>query len=402
MMLSSIRVLLVPLPGARVSETLQYRAFLSYSRADAGVALRVGRSLERFRFDRKRIGQSSGIGPIFCEQYDFSTRPSLGAATLAALADSAALIILASPYSAQCNYFSKQMGLFKLRHPERPVIVLIVERTPDDLEKASFLPALRFAVARDSVESPADAVPPDLYESDGFEIAIAKVVGQLTGIDSRHVCKRADRSGRPQGRTRTAVTAAVALLATASGVFWQSHQRKVAWAEAAALVERYELRSPTQAANPGARESLTQAITAIAERAAMDRRYSEALELLKAGRFTEAEAPLKAVAEDRAKRSAKDGAQAFRHLAAIAAISDPGWAREDYAEAARRDPSDIAGMFRNGWFQQEAGQFDLAEASYRRVIASATASNNEWVLWAQFGMGDLERERGRGIAFGIL
>jgi hypothetical protein len=177
MMLSSIRVLVVPPPGASVPETFKYRAFLSYSRADAGVALRVGRSLERFRFGRKLVGRSSGIGPIFCEQYDFFTRPSLGAATVAALADSAALIILASPYSAQCNYFNKQVGLFKLRHPERPVIVLIVERTPDDLQKTSFLPALRFAVAPDSVESPADAIPPDLYESDGFEIAITKVVG---------------------------------------------------------------------------------------------------------------------------------------------------------------------------------------------------------------------------------
>src|SRR6202042_2015522 len=78
-----------------------------------------------------------------------------------------------------------------------------------------------------------------------------------------------------------------------------------------------------------------------------------------------------------------------------AAISDPGRAREYYANATRLDPSDIVGLFRNGWFQQEAGQFDVAEATYRRVIASVQASNSEWVLWALYGKGDIERERGR-------
>jgi tetratricopeptide (TPR) repeat protein len=383
----------------------KYRAFLSYSRADAGVARLVSGRLERFRIDRDLVGRPTRVGPvpealrpIFRNRRDFFTRPSLGAATVAALADSAALIILASPHSVRSKYVNEQVRLFKLRHPERPVIVLIVEGTPDDPEKRSFPPALRFVVAPDWAESPADALLPDLHEGDGFELAIAKVVGRLIGLAPQDVYHRAERTRRRRGRIRSAIAAAMAVLATASGVFfWQSHQQKVAWAEVAALVDRYKLVHPTQTAVPGAKESLTRAITAIAEAAATDPGYAKALVLLKAGKITEAEQPLSAVAEDKAKRASKDArdaAVAYRNLASIAAISDPGCAREYYAEAARLEPSNIEGLFRNGWFQQEAGQLDVAEASYRRVITSARASNNEWVLWAQFGKGDIERERG--------
>jgi tetratricopeptide (TPR) repeat protein len=198
----------------------------------------------------------------------------------------------------------------------------------------------------------------------------------------------------------------MAVLATASGVLvWQSHQNRLALAEFAALAERYKLASPTQAAAPGAKESIAEAIAIIAEGAAADPRYAEALELLKAGKAAEAEPSLQAAADVKAMRAAqqvgmqvgkpaKAAAAAYRALASIAAISDPGRAREYYAKATRLDPSDIVALFRNGWFQQEAGQFDLAEATYRKVIMSVQASNSEWVLWAHFGKGDIERERG--------
>jgi tetratricopeptide (TPR) repeat protein len=383
----------------------KYRAFLSYSCADAGLARRVSARLSRFRIDRELVGRPAPGGrvpdalwPIFRSRHDLITGPSLGAAARAALADSAALIILASPHLLRSKYNNEQFRLFRLRHPERPVIVLIIEGRPDDPERKSFLPALRFVVAPDWAQSPADALPLDRCVGDGFKLAIAKVVGWLIGLGAQNAYQRAEIVRRQRGRTRIAVAAAMAVLATASGVlFWQWDQRKVAWAKAAALIDRYELASPTQAADPGAKESLIQAITAIGERAATDLRYAEALELLRAGKLAEAESRLNAVAEDKARRDPKNGAAAYRNLASIAAISDPAWAREYYAKAARLDPTNIDGMFRNGRFQHEAGQLDVAEASYRMVITSARSVNNEWVLWvlwAQFGKGDIERERG--------
>ena len=142
MMLSSVRVIVVPLPGTSVPDTFKYRAFLSYSPVDSGVARRVRGRLERFRVDRELVGCPTRVGPvpetlrpIFSDRHDFFASPSLGSATVAALADSAALIILASPHSVRSRYVDKQIKFFKLRHPGRPVIVLIVEGTLDDPEQ---------------------------------------------------------------------------------------------------------------------------------------------------------------------------------------------------------------------------------------------------------------------------
>jgi tetratricopeptide (TPR) repeat protein len=390
--------------GAIVDKTPKYRAFLCYSHADAGAARRVRHRLEGFCIDRELVGHITRLGPvpatlrpIFRKRFFFDSSPLVGAATIAALDNSAALVLLASPGSARSKYVDSQVRLFKSRHPDRPVIPLIVDGTPDDPEIGCFPPALRFAVVPDGAESPADMVPPDLRNrGDGFDLAIAKVVARMTGLSPHNLYHRAERKRNLQDRLRARVAAASVMLAIAAGAFfWQAQQQKAARAEVSALVHKYDRLGPTQAADPGARESLTQAITAIADGAVTDKRYASALALLKVGRFAEAEPLLQAVAQDKAKRSAKDAAAADRTLASIAAVSEPGRAREYYAQAARLDPSDIEGMFRNGWFQYQAGQLDAADASYRRVIASATASNNEWVHWALLGKGDIERERGR-------
>ena len=224
----------------------------------------------------------------------------------------------------------------------------------------------------------------------------------LQSTDDLFAYRRAERERRErrkQRRLRAAVAAVmVALAIVGGGFYWQSHQQKQTLTEIAALVDKYSLATPAQAAIPGAKQSLTQAITAIAEGAASDPRYAQALALLKAGKPNEAEPLLKAVAEDKEKRAdkdAKDAAAAYRNLASIAAVSDPGRAREYYAQAARLDPSDVSGMFQNGWFQEQAGQLDAARAAYARVIAAAKpGADDEALVWAKFGMGDIAQQRG--------
>jgi Putative serine esterase (DUF676) len=93
----------------------------------------------------------------------------------------------------------------------------------------------------------------------------------------------------------------------------------------------------TTPAPPGADQELKKAVIAIDEGAKLDSRYAQALHLLKAGKPSEAEPLLKAVAEDKEKiadRESKDAAAAYRNLASIAAVSEPGRAREYYAKAA--------------------------------------------------------------------
>jgi tetratricopeptide (TPR) repeat protein len=388
---------------------LKYRAFLSYSHADTGVALRVHRRLESFHIDKELVGRVTPAGPIpkalrpiFRDRNDFDAGSSLGAETGTALDDSAALILLASPRSARSKYANEEVRRFKSRHPDRPVIPLIIDGSPGDAKNECFPPALRFAVALDGAvtDIPTDVLAADLRETgDGFELALAKVVARLIGLAPDDVYHRAERERRRQGRLRMAVAAVIALLAiVGGGLFWQSAQQKQTLNEIAALVDKYSLVTPAQAAVPGAKQSLTQAITAIAEGAATDHRYAQALALLKAGKPSEAEPLLKAVAEDKEKRAdkdAKDAAAAYRNLASIAAVSDPGRARDYYARATRLDPSDIGGMVQNGWFEEQAGQLDVAQAAYARVIAAAKpGADDKNLVWAKFGIGGIELQRG--------
>ena len=392
-----------------MTETFKYRAFLSYSHADTGMAMRVHKRLEGFHIDKELVGRVTATGPIpkvlrpiFRDRNDFDAGSSLGAETSAALDGSAAFILLASPHAAHSKYVNEEVRLFKSRHPDRPLIPLIVDGEPGNPQNECFPPALRFAVTPDGAitDTAGDALAADLREKgDGFELALAKVVARLIGLAPDDVYRRAERERRRQNRLRAAVAATIAVLVIAGGgFFWQSHQQKQTLAEITALVDKYSLVTPAQAAVPGARASLTQAISAIAEGAATDPRYAKALALLKSGKPNEAEPLLKAVAEDKEKRAdkdAKDAAAAYRNLASIAAVSDPGRAREYYAQAARLDPSDISGMLQNGWFQEQAGQLDAAQAAYARVIAAAKPGAGDGdLVWAKFGIGDIEQERG--------
>jgi tetratricopeptide (TPR) repeat protein len=167
-----------------------------------------------------------------------------------------------------------------------------------------------------------------------------------------------------------------------------------------ALVRQLLERTPGPQA-PGAKAAVREAVTAIEKGAAADPRYAKALELLKAGNPAEAEPLLKAVAQDKERSAstnsndAKEAAAAYRNLAAIASVSEPGRARGYYAKAAQLDPSDIEGMFQNGWFQKEAGQLDAAQSAYSRVVEVAKPGvNDHMLIWSKLGLGDIQQQRG--------
>jgi formylglycine-generating enzyme required for sulfatase activity len=186
----------------------KYRAFLSYSHANTKVAKRVHAWLEGFRIDKDLVGQSTPAGtipeslrPIFRDRYEFDAGGSLAEQTNLALDASAALIVLASSHAARSKYVNAELSIFKSRHPERPVIPLIIDGEPGDIANECFPPALRFAVNRDGSisETPVDLLAADLREQgDGFELALAKVVARLLGVPPDDIYRRADRERRRQ------------------------------------------------------------------------------------------------------------------------------------------------------------------------------------------------------------
>ena len=401
--------------------TLQYRAFIAYSQHDAGWAKWLQRWLEGFRGDKDLIGRDATgtihttLRSIFCHP---DNSPSSHALTLAALDASHALIVICSPAAAKSDNVSEDIRLFKSRHPERPVIPLIVDGKPGDPELECFPPALKFKLDADGniTDEPSEVLAADAREEgDGETLALAKMVSRLLGVSADEVYhrsergfRRAKRADRRRAWLRGGTAAVFLALVALTGVFTYSDSLKFAHsvryeiqkqetlAGIEALVVKFGAIDSAGTSTPEAGPSVTEAISSISEGATLEPRYARALELLRAGKYQEAEPLLAAVAEDKKRlASSKEAAEALRNLASIAAIADHGKARSNYAEAAALDRDHVEGMFWHGWFQAEAGSLDEAETAYRRVISTAKAKEDDWALyWARLGVGDIRLSRG--------
>jgi hypothetical protein len=216
--------------GAFVVDTVRfkYHAFLSYGHRDVSWAKWLHGQLEGFRLDKDLIGRETAIGPvpktlrpIFRDREDFSGGHTLTAATVAAIDASAALIVLCSPVAATRPAVNEEVRLFRSRHPDRPVIPVIIEGTWPD----NFPPALRFELAADGnvSDQPITILGPDLRESaDGRTLGLAKVIAGLTGLGPDDIFRRAERARRRRTRIWAGIAGFCILLsvaATSSAVY---------------------------------------------------------------------------------------------------------------------------------------------------------------------------------------
>ena len=214
---------------------LKYRAFISYSHADTSWAKWLHRGLEGFCIDKDLVGRETATGtipkslrPVFRDRDDFTAGHTLSEQTLAALDVSHALIVICSPSAAKSGYVNEEIRLFKSRHPDRPVIPLIVDGKPGDPELECFPPALKFKLDEDGqiADEPVEVLAADAREEgDGKNLSLAKVVAGLLDVSSDDVFRRVERERRRKGRVRNGIVAVLAFLAiaaTGSAVYaWQ-------------------------------------------------------------------------------------------------------------------------------------------------------------------------------------
>lgn len=127
---------------------------------------------------------------------------------MAALDDASALILLASPASANSKSVDEEVRLFLSRHPDRPLIPLILAGEPGNPDHECFPPALQKA---------GDILAADLRETgDGPELALAKVVARLIGLPPDEIFRRAERERRRRARFRYAIVGILAGLTVAA------------------------------------------------------------------------------------------------------------------------------------------------------------------------------------------
>ena len=129
--------------------------------------------------------------------------------------------------------------------------------------------------------------------------------------------------------------------------------------------------------------------------AAGDERLSQALQLLQAKKPEQAEPLLLSVAEEKAARIAqdsKDAAEAYRVLAAIASVSDPGRAQVAYEKALSYDPGDLRSAMMAGWIAMGRGQMQHAADLFRLV--QEKSSSGVQLFWTHLGFADFYEWRG--------
>ncbi len=137
--------------------------------------------------------------------------------------------MICSPASAKSAYVTEEIRLFKARHPDRPVIPLIVDGKPGDPDLECFPPSLRFKLDDDGqlTGEPVELLAADAREQgDGKNLALAKVVAGLLGLSSDDIFRRAERDRRRRQRSWIAGLSAVAIMLAGLAVWAEINRRE--------------------------------------------------------------------------------------------------------------------------------------------------------------------------------
>ena len=178
------------------SAPARYRAFISYSHADARFAAWLHRKLEAWSLP----GQAR-LTPIFIDRAELAAGPDLSAQVREALGDSAALIVVASPAARTSRWVAQEISLYRELHPDRPVLAALVDGEPAQAFPDPLL------VHRDQALEPLAA---DFREGhDGKRLALLKIVAGLT---AQPLDRLVQRDAQSRQRRVLAITAGAVLL----------------------------------------------------------------------------------------------------------------------------------------------------------------------------------------------
>ena len=200
-------------------ETGQYkhRAFLVFSKADAPAAA-MQSELQAIRVPAELAGKAIALGPVPASldslyRYgdDDKELKALTEPAVAALADSAFLVVLCSPAGAKCDYVNEAIRRFKLMGRGDRLIPVIIAGKPWDVSDECFPATLRYKQNDEGVLSiePEDPVAPLVIDASGDDdqrrSAIRKLAAALLGIEETEL----PASPAPPATVAPATTAAV-------------------------------------------------------------------------------------------------------------------------------------------------------------------------------------------------
>jgi hypothetical protein len=179
-----------------VAAAPHYRAFISYSHADGRFAGWLHRRLEAARLPDK-----ARLTPIFFDRAELAAGPDLSAQVREALAQSAALIVIASPAARASRWVGQEIALFRVLHPDRPVLAALIKSEP-----AEAFPEALLSHAGAAIEP----LAADFRKGqDGKRLGLLKIVAGLT---AQPLDRLVQRDAQTRQRRVMAVTAGALLL----------------------------------------------------------------------------------------------------------------------------------------------------------------------------------------------
>jgi hypothetical protein len=153
-----------------------YRAFISYSHADARFARWLHGRLEGYRLpgDLARLspaGERKGrLGAIFRDREELPASQDLSSSVRTALTASDVLIVLCSPDARASAWVRREIEAFREFGPGRPILAAIVRGAPHD----AFPPPL--------LEGPEPLAADLRKEGDGRRLGFLKIVAGIAGV----------------------------------------------------------------------------------------------------------------------------------------------------------------------------------------------------------------------------
>lgn len=182
----------------------RYKAFISYSWADAAWGKWLHNAIETYRTPRALVDSEGAHGPVparlhplFKDREEEAAGASIGAAVEGALAASEFLIVVCSPNSARSKWVNHEVAWFKIHRDPSRILALIVDGEPGGGERECFPPALTHRVNSDLsisdelVDAPLAA---DARNSgDGKRGARLKLAAAMLGVGLDGLVRRDDR-----------------------------------------------------------------------------------------------------------------------------------------------------------------------------------------------------------------
>lgn len=209
--------------------TFRYKAFISYSWADAKWGKWLQHAIETYRTPRALIGEERAHGPVparlhplFKDREEEAAGASIGAAVETALGASEFLIVVCSATSAKSKWVNREIAWFKTHRDPSKVLALIVGGEPGDPDYECFPKALTHlvdaegAVTDIALDTPLAA---DARETgDGKRMARLKLAAAMLGTGLDELVRRDER--RRTLRTRAVVAASLTLAVVMSTLTW--------------------------------------------------------------------------------------------------------------------------------------------------------------------------------------